>query len=41
MIREDEILYKIDVIIVNFKFIISNNFKNKITYKVSNKKVYI
>ena len=26
---------------VNFKFIISNNFKNKITYKVSNKKVYI
>ncbi len=28
-------------IIVNFKFIISNNFKNKITYKVSNKKVYI
>ena len=27
--------------LVNFKFIISNNFKNKITYKVSNKKVYI
>ena len=26
---------------VNFKFIISNNFKNKITYKVFNKKVYI
>ena len=26
---------------VNFEFIISNNFKNKITYKVSNKKVYI
>ena len=45
-------LYKIDVLegnfedayldlFVNFKFIISNNFKNKITYKVSNKKVYI
>ena len=30
-----------DTFIVNFKFIISNNFKNKITYKVSNKKVYI
>ena len=28
-------------LVVNFKFIISNNFKNKITYKVSNKKVYI
>ena len=26
---------------VNFKFIITNNFKNKITDKVSNKKVYI
>ena len=26
---------------VNFKFIISNNFKNQITYKVFNKKVYI
>ena len=26
---------------VNFKFIITNNFKNKITYKVSNKKAYI
>ena len=29
------------IIVVNFKFIISNNFKNKITYKVSNKTVYI
>ena len=26
---------------VNFKFIITNNFKNKITDKVSNKKAYI
>ena len=33
--REDELLY------VNFKFIITNNFKNKITDKVSNKKAYI
>ena len=27
--------------VVNFKFIITNNFKNKITDKVSNKKAYI
>ena len=32
---------EISNIYVNFKFIITNSFKNKITYKVSNKKVYI
>ena len=31
----------INIIDVNFKFIITNNFKNKITDKVSNKKAYI
>ena len=31
----------IHIVDVNFKFIITNNFKNKITDKVSNKKAYI
>ena len=35
-LKEDE-----ESVDVNFKFIITNNFKNKITDKVSNKKAYI
>ena len=40
---KEEILKKVKPgqLIVNFKFIITNSFKNKITYKVSNKTVYI